>query len=50
MEEKDLNISDDELCFALLLAAIFRDDLREEVLSRLGRIDTESTIPDGDGH
>lgn len=47
MEEMNkLKIKNDELCCALLLAAIFDDDLREEVLNRLGRIDTGSEVRD----
>lgn len=50
MEEMNkLKIKDDELCCALLLAAIFDDDLREEVLNRLGRIDSESGVRSSDG-
>lgn len=49
MEKMKPNITDDPFWCALLLAAIFDDDLREEVPNRLGHIDTESTVPDSGG-
>lgn len=49
MEEMNLSVSEDELWVFMLLTCIFCDDLREEVLKRLGCFDTEPRVPNTSG-